>query len=176
MLQANTSLAVTEVTGDDTSCSWSREEWQKAWSEAELFVMTPAVFVAALSHAFVPFSSILLMVFDEAHHCHGNSPYMQVMREHYFQVESPDRPSILGLSASPVDGKGSLVAAMRELEQYLDSAIVTVRDWRVPARPACDPPPCWTGRSLPQVPARAARLPSSQSTPPHALLPAQGGG
>lgn len=54
MLRINTSLTVVEVTGDDSSCGWTQEEWLEAWAKGELFVMTPAVFVNTLSRAFVP--------------------------------------------------------------------------------------------------------------------------
>lgn len=135
VLKANTSLAVVEVTGDDASCGWSREEWAEAWDTSELLVMTPAVLVTVLSRAFVDFAGILLLVFDEAHHCSGNHPYMQLMREHYFQAEPARRPAVLGLSASPVHGKGSPVAAMRDLEAALDCRICTVRSWRACACP-----------------------------------------
>lgn len=45
---------------------------------------------------------ISLIVFDEAHHGRGNSPYVQIMRDHYEYCDEAKRPRIFGMTASPL--------------------------------------------------------------------------
>lgn len=54
-----------------------------------------------------------LLIFDEAHHAIGKHPYNMIMRNHYFSlpprlevhdINTPVRPAILGLTASPTYG------------------------------------------------------------------------
>ena len=76
-------------------------------------VSTPQVLLDALRHGYVTLGTdISLLVFDEAHHAVDNHPYNRIMQEFYFKLPTipldtaPDviRPTILGLTASPIFG------------------------------------------------------------------------
>ena len=45
---------------------------------------------------------LALLVFDECHSCTGNHPSSKILRNFYHASPAEVRPSILGLSASPV--------------------------------------------------------------------------
>ena len=73
---------------------------------SRLIVSTPQILFDALSHGYVQFDRIALLVFDEAHHCTRNHPTNRIMSGFYHAVPLTQRvgrvPHILGLSASPV--------------------------------------------------------------------------
>lgn len=65
-------------------------------------LLTLQVLLDALVHGFVQMSQLALLVFDEAHSCIGNHPSSRILRDFYHVTPAHDRPSILGLTASPV--------------------------------------------------------------------------
>jgi ERCC4-related helicase len=70
----------------------------------QVMVMTPQVFLQALRNAFLILDMVSLMIFDECHHATGNHPYTRIMKEFYHKSEH--KPSVFGMTASPVIRKG----------------------------------------------------------------------
>ena len=88
----------------------------------QLSFLTLQVLLDALVHGFVHINQLALLVFDEgatvlaslvsvhpsliwlplAHSCTGNHPSSRILRNFYHASPAEARPSILGLSASPV--------------------------------------------------------------------------
>lgn len=83
-------------------------------------VTTPQVLLDALRHGYISLGiDVGLLVFDEAHHAVDNHPYNSIMKEFYFRLPSRHvadggnvRPSVLGLTASPIYG-GHVETAFR---------------------------------------------------------------
>jgi len=46
---------------------------------------------------------ICLIIFDEAHHATKGHPYARIMREYFDDLPESTRPSVMGLTASPLD-------------------------------------------------------------------------
>lgn len=111
---------------------WSHKQWSDSLAGADVLVATPEVVRAALSKAFLSLEQVALLVLDECHHCVKNHPMAQIMNVFYARlVESgAPRPRILGLTASPINGKAAGGAAGRaggvaELERALFASVVT---------------------------------------------------
>lgn len=108
------------ISGNLQPDEWKdRMIWQKIMADHRVVVSTPQVLVDALRHSYVNLGlDINLLVFDEAHHAVRDHPYSVLMREFYFRLPARPRlsaqsisqsamemrPSILGLTASPVYG------------------------------------------------------------------------
>lgn len=84
-----------------------------------MLVMTPAILSALISDGTVPFSSISLLIFDEAHHCTKKHPYANIMRKYHDLPEGSERPKIFGMTASPVNTKAGSTENMRKSIQQL---------------------------------------------------------
>ncbi|CAN8103593.1 unnamed protein product [Discula destructiva] len=108
------------IVGDDDVDSWSIATWDTALINVKIVITTHQVLLDALLHGFVNFSSLALLVFDEAHNCINNHPYSRIMREFYWTSKNKRDPvpHILGLTASPVFNEAS---SLEKLEQTLDS-------------------------------------------------------
>lgn len=88
--------------------------WRRVLETHRVIVSTPQVLLDALRHSYINLGKSLgLIVFDEAHHAVDKHPYNMIMKEFYCQLlprgtvnAHPEfiRPSILGLTASPVYG------------------------------------------------------------------------
>jgi len=103
-----------------------------------IMVTTPQVLLDALRHGYIILGrDISLLVFDEAHHAVDNHPYNRIMQEFYFELpaKSSDtdrgivRPTILGLTASPIFG-GNVGKAFQTIEGNLNSIIRSPRRHR----------------------------------------------
>ena len=88
----------------------------------DVLVLTHQIFLnflAAEQNSVTRMSDISVLVFDEAHHCHGNHPYKQIMC-HYLATPNRFKPVVLGLSASPA-GEVTVDGTMLKLQQLLDN-------------------------------------------------------
>lgn len=97
----------------------------------KILIMTPAILDDLLMCGNLQFREISLLIFDEAHHCSKGHPYAQIMRK-YAEVEQRERPHVFGMTASPVNtnvkSKEKLLSAIAQLEQLMDSTLVTIHD------------------------------------------------
>ena len=81
----------------------SRAIWNRVLDGVSVVVCTYQVLLDALKFGFVPIDEIALLVFDEAHHCHGKHPAHRILMDHYHPARREKQaPCILGLTASPV--------------------------------------------------------------------------
>ena len=113
------------IIGSDNVERWkSPEIWAKILSR-RIFVSTPEILSQVLTHGFLRITRLGLIVFDEAHHCTGDHSTHKILRSHYFpelqQHGRNELPSILGLTASPIQRSKVSPESLRELEQNLDA-------------------------------------------------------
>ena len=93
------------LSGKDGCDKWSNQDiWNKVLMNMTVVVCTYQILYDALCHGFVSMEDILLLVFDEAHHCAGKHCANQLMQKFYHPRKRQGQrlPSILGLTASPV--------------------------------------------------------------------------
>ncbi|MCI01110.1 endoribonuclease dicer 1-like, partial [Trifolium medium] len=77
--------------------------------------------------------AINLLILDECHHAVKKHPYSLVMSEFYHTTPKEKRPSVFGMTASPVNLKGvssqvDCAIKIRNLESKLDSIVCTIKD------------------------------------------------
>eukprot|EP00892_Ulva_mutabilis_P005977 jgi/Ulvmu1/3751/UM174_0008.1 len=120
-----------EYTGDRGVDGWNQEQWREEMRTHKILIMTPKILEDLLTCGTVKFWDISLLIFDEAHHCSGDHPYAQIMRQ-YAEAAKPDRPHILGMTASPVNSKVTstekLISSLVGLEKLMDSKLITIHD------------------------------------------------
>lgn len=141
-IRSSTDLQVGEISSDPHSIRvvYDYFEWQYAIASYQVLVMTPQICLNVLRHGLSSMRDISLLIFDECHHAIKNHPYNCILREFYHpfkasrEAEKPleGLPKIFGMTASPILAKlssqsGSLEKLV-ELQQNLDSVIVTVKD------------------------------------------------
>lgn len=95
--------------------------WTNILAKYRIMVSTPQIFLDALRHGYIVMGrDISLIVFDEAHHATSKHPYNEIMKGFYHplpprqghNIDDIVRPSILGLTASPIYG-GDIGKAFR---------------------------------------------------------------
>lgn len=69
--------------------------------------MTAQILLNILRHSIIKMEEINLLILDECHHAVKKHPYSLVMSEFYHTTPKEKRPSIFGMTASPVNLKGS---------------------------------------------------------------------
>ncbi|KAF1988783.1 P-loop containing nucleoside triphosphate hydrolase protein [Aulographum hederae CBS 113979] len=114
--------------GNDGVDHWTDQTiWDAVLENIRIVVSTPGVLLDALSHGFVKLSRLVLLIFDEAHHCIRKSPGNQIMNLFYRPAKARGAavPRILGLSASPVFN--ARANSMDVIEANLDARIVSPR-------------------------------------------------
>lgn len=72
----------------------------------QVLVMTAQILLNILRHSIIKMESINLLILDECHHAVKKHPYSLVMSEFYHTTAKEKRPSIFGMTASPVNLKG----------------------------------------------------------------------
>ena len=93
------------LSGNDGCDRWSNQDmWDRVLMNMNIIVCTYQILYDALIHGFVSMESILLLVFDEAHHCAGKHAANKIMQNFYHPRKALGHrlPHILGLTASPV--------------------------------------------------------------------------
>ncbi|XP_020585033.1 endoribonuclease Dicer homolog 3a isoform X2 [Phalaenopsis equestris] len=133
VIKVHTDLKVADYYGEKRIDQWDEKNWEKETSTYQVMVMTPQILLDSLRRAFLSMSVVRLLIFDECHRATGNHPYTRIMKEFYHK--SPERPTIFGMTASPIIGKGKSVSSatecedkLSELERILDAKIYAVVD------------------------------------------------
>ena len=110
---------------------WNAKDFEEKVSRSEFDVVAiaPDLFVRALQCGFFSMQKdIKLLIFDEAHHCHGRDKYRLVMDLFYFRIEEKLRPKVLCLSASPIKDaelkKENIEERFRKVQRQFDCHIV----------------------------------------------------
>ncbi|KAG5643730.1 hypothetical protein DXG03_009720 [Asterophora parasitica] len=139
VIQTSIPVSVGLISGSLEPDQWKNAAlWQTVLATHRIMVTTPQVLLDALRHSYVSLGrDVSLLIFDEAHHAVDNHPYNRIMKEFYrnlpVQTASVSldfqRPSILGLTASPIYG-GNVVKAFKTIEENLDSTIRAPRRHR----------------------------------------------
>ncbi|KAL5998516.1 hypothetical protein ACLOJK_009459 [Asimina triloba] len=143
VLELHTDLKVGKFWGDMGVDFWDAKTWTGQLDEFEILLDN-------LRHSFFKLDQIKLLIFDECHHARGRSPYACIMTdedswasvlvmenegwEFYHRNvhrNSPLLPRIFGMTASPVNSKGSSLRAVyakriMELETLMNSKVYTV--------------------------------------------------
>uniref|UniRef100_A0A804J326 Uncharacterized protein n=1 Tax=Musa acuminata subsp. malaccensis TaxID=214687 RepID=A0A804J326_MUSAM len=101
--QDYTELDVVEYCGAQRIGEWSTDCWEKNVKTRDVVVMIPQILLDALRRAFQTLDTVQLIVFDECHCARGNHPYARIMKEFYHDTGC--KPTIFGMTASPVGGK-----------------------------------------------------------------------
>lgn len=70
--------------------------------------MTAQILLNILRHSIIKMEVINLLILDECHHAVKKHPYSLVMSEFYHTTPKEKRPSVFGMTASPVNLKGIL--------------------------------------------------------------------
>lgn len=70
--------------------------------------MTAQILLNILRHSIIRMEAIHLLILDECHHAVKKHPYSLVMSEFYHTTPKEKRPSVFGMTASPVNLKGIL--------------------------------------------------------------------
>lgn len=73
----------------------------------QVLVMTAQILLNILRHSIIKMEAINLLILDECHHAVKKHPYSLVMSEFYHTTPKEKRPSVFGMTASPVNLKGS---------------------------------------------------------------------
>lgn len=76
-------------------------------SLVQVLVMTAQILLNILRHSIIKMESINLLILDECHHAVKKHPYSLVMSEFYHTTPKGKRPSVFGMTASPVNLKGT---------------------------------------------------------------------
>ncbi|EPE07388.1 dicer-like protein 2 [Ophiostoma piceae UAMH 11346] len=113
------------ITGDSNLEAWRERTWDAVLLNVRFVVSTPGVLLDALNHAFVKFEWLALLVFDEAHGCVKDNNGRRIMLNFYQPAKAYGLhvPAILGLTASPVQGKK--LDGFEQLEATLDAICVS---------------------------------------------------
>lgn len=75
----------------------------------QVLVMTAQILLNILRHSIIKMEAINLLILDECHHAVKKHPYSLVMSEFYHTTPKEKRPSVFGMTASPVNLKGMCV-------------------------------------------------------------------
>lgn len=80
--------------------------------------MTAQILLNILRHSIIKMEAINLLILDECHHAVKKHPYSLVMSEFYHTTPKEKRPSVFGMTASPVNLKGNYEDAQLNLGSY----------------------------------------------------------
>jgi hypothetical protein len=104
---------------------WENEEWQAEMLKADLYVITPQLFLDALDAKYVRLDLFSIMVVDECQYSKGSHPYARIFSKHYYTLAHGMR--VLGVSTKLVGAKvtaaGGRTQAIRKLELVMDSRV-----------------------------------------------------
>ena len=90
------------LSGKDNCEFWAKKTWTDVLTGTRIIVSTHQILLDALLHGFVTIEQVSLLVFDEAHSVTRNHPSNRIMQGFYHPTPDEHRPSVLGLTASPV--------------------------------------------------------------------------
>ncbi|EPS68154.1 hypothetical protein M569_06619, partial [Genlisea aurea] len=133
VIRERTGYQVGHYCGEMGQDFWDARRWQREFDSKQVLVMTAQILLNILRHSIVKMEAIDLLILDECHHAVKKHPYSLVMSEFYHTTPKEKRPSIFGMTASPVNLKGvsnqvDCAIKIRNLESKLDAVVCTIRD------------------------------------------------
>ncbi|XP_050385155.1 endoribonuclease Dicer homolog 1 [Argentina anserina] len=133
VIRERTGLQVGHYCGEMGQDFWDTRRWQHEFDTKQVLVMTAQILLNILRHSIIKMESINLLILDECHHAVKKHPYSLVMSEFYHTTPKEKRPSVFGMTASPVNLKGvsnqlDCAIKIRNLESKLDSVVCTIKD------------------------------------------------
>ncbi|KAL2468872.1 Endoribonuclease Dicer-like protein 1 [Forsythia ovata] len=133
VIREQTGYQVGHYCGEMGQDFWDARRWQREFEAKQVLVMTAQILLNILRHSIVRMDAINLLVLDECHHAVKKHPYSLVMSEFYHTTPREKRPSVFGMTASPVNLKGvssqvDCAVKIRNLESKLDSIVCTIKD------------------------------------------------
>ncbi|KAH7519383.1 hypothetical protein FEM48_Zijuj08G0030400 [Ziziphus jujuba var. spinosa] len=132
-IRERTGYQVGHYCGEMGQDFWDSRRWQREFDSKQVLVMTAQILLNILRHSIIKMEAINLLILDECHHAVKKHPYSLVMSEFYHTTPKEKRPSVFGMTASPVNLKGvsnqvDCAIKIRNLESKLDSIVCTVKD------------------------------------------------
>ncbi|KAF6137646.1 hypothetical protein GIB67_030538 [Kingdonia uniflora] len=133
VIRERTGYKVGHYCGEMGQDFWDARRWQREFESKQVLVMTAQILLNILRHSIIKMDAIHLLILDECHHAVKKHPYSLVMSEFYHTTPKDKRPSVFGMTASPVNLKGvssqeDCAIKIRNLESKLDSIVCTVED------------------------------------------------
>ncbi|CAL5428641.1 unnamed protein product [Camellia sinensis] len=133
VIRERTGYQVGHYCGEMGQDFWDARRWQREFETKQVLVMTAQILLNILRHSIIKMEAINLLILDECHHAVKKHPYSLVMSEFYHTTPTENRPSVFGMTASPVNLKGvssqvDCAIKIRNLETKLDSVVCTIKD------------------------------------------------
>ncbi|KAL3639558.1 Dicer-like protein 1 [Castilleja foliolosa] len=133
VIRERTGYQVGHYCGEMGQDFWDARRWQREFESKQVLVMTAQILLNILRHSIIKMESINLLILDECHHAVKKHPYSLVMSEFYHTTPKEKRPSVFGMTASPVNLKGvssqvDCAVKIRNLETKLDAVVCTIKD------------------------------------------------
>ncbi|KAJ4773845.1 Endoribonuclease Dicer [Rhynchospora pubera] len=133
VIRERTGFNVGHYCGEMGQDFWDSKRWQREFESKQVLVMTAQILLNILRHSIIKMDAINLLILDECHHAVKKHPYSLVMSEFYHTTPKDKRPTVFGMTASPVNLKGvssqeDCAIKIRNLETKLDSIVFTVKD------------------------------------------------
>nr|GEV47561.1 endoribonuclease Dicer homolog 1 [Tanacetum cinerariifolium] len=133
VIREQTGYQVGHYCGEMGQDFWDARRWQREFEKKQVLVMTAQILLNILRHSIIKMDAINLLILDECHHAVKKHPYSLVMSEFYHTTAKENRPSVFGMTASPVNLKGvssqvDCAIKIRNLETKLDSVVCTIKD------------------------------------------------
>ncbi|KAJ4728000.1 Endoribonuclease Dicer-like protein [Melia azedarach] len=133
VIREQTGYVVGHYCGEMGQDFWDAQRWQREFETKQVLVMTAQILLNILRHSIIKMEAINLLILDECHHAVKKHPYSLVMSEFYHTTSKEKRPSVFGMTASPVNLKGvssqvDCAIKIRNLESKLDSVVCTIKD------------------------------------------------
>ncbi|KAK6916929.1 Ribonuclease III domain [Dillenia turbinata] len=133
VIRDQTGYQVGHYCGEMGQDFWDARRWQREFESKQVLVMTAQILLNILRHSIIKMEAINLLILDECHHAVKKHPYSLVMSEFYHTTPKEKRPSVFGMTASPVNLKGvssqvDCAIKIHNLESKLDSIVCTIKD------------------------------------------------
>ncbi|XP_064484373.1 endoribonuclease Dicer-like isoform X2 [Ornithodoros turicata] len=132
-IQRHTSLRIGSYIGAMGIDNWDKDHWQKEFSDKHVLVMTADIFKIIITHGFLPFARVNLIVVDECHKAVKKHTYREIFR--CLDVVDPeDHPKVLGLTASVISDQTkehNVLPKIKDLEKSLYCRVMTATDQEV---------------------------------------------
>ncbi|CAM8960945.1 unnamed protein product [Rhodiola kirilowii] len=133
VIREQTGIQVGHYCGEMGQDFWDARRWRREFETKQVLVMTAQILLNILRHSIIKMEAINLLILDECHHAVKKHPYSLVMSEFYHTAPKEKRPSVFGMTASPVNLKGvssqvDCAIKIRNLESKLDSVVCTIKD------------------------------------------------
>ncbi|OWM68603.1 hypothetical protein CDL15_Pgr023568 [Punica granatum] len=133
VIRERTGFQVGHYCGEMGQDFWDARRWHREFETKQVLVMTAQILLNVLRHSIIKMEMINLLILDECHHAVKKHPYSLVMSEFYHTTPKEKRPSVFGMTASPVNLKGvssqvDCAIKIHNLESKLDSTVCTIKD------------------------------------------------